>query len=712
MVRRAKKEGAVVDIILAAPRQSFARFRKLHIREQLLLQVLIISIIGLVATSFAIWGLYQTGALLQDVRDSISPARYAVQLAKELEHVYGLSEAYQLSFNQPQQRDVICTEIDESKERIMDLQQQNPAARGEIFSSTIDPFLESVHDSRVRADIFRPVFDQRNKLIRDEMQIHAKAIEYFKDQLNNETTLDRSKRLSNIILAIENVHDALMRVVLQQQFGISEEDLEAVTHQLEQVASEQQRSSVLADAQTRLVAQFRSRLEDQFKSVGSLLQEVRADLTGLSDEESTKVRGMIADFEALFGDPQKSAGPETFLGNALQRAELLTAFRLNSTAQRALIKELSELVNKIVKKTQQRIRDAGDDANKVYERAVWASGAGLGASVALIIFVVSAIDRNILRRLNNITQKMRALARGDAIVVTGTERLDELGEMARALQVFWETEIERRELQHKLELANRVLQREVDESMDVAQRIQSALLLDELPVGPGLADQALLSRPCQLLGGDGYWLERFDDGYVVALIDCTGHGVPGAMMTIVTSIYMKAILHKEGHHDPAKILLRLAEQVQSSLDKRSENASFDAGFDAAICIIDLQSRTLRYAGGGIPLLVLDSSSGDMRMVKGAGFGIDGSTLGSGPRPVTREVHLRPGLRFYLASDGLATQPDNAFGVGFGWTRLTEILRETRNLPISQQNERVWATFREFSANTEQRDDVTLVGFAV
>jgi serine phosphatase RsbU (regulator of sigma subunit) len=282
--------------------------------------------------------------------------------------------------------------------------------------------------------------------------------------------------------------------------------------------------------------------------------------------------------------------------------------------------------------------------------------------------------------------------------------------MARALEVFWEAELDRRELQRRLELANRELQREVDASMDVAQRIQSALLVDELPAGPGLADQALLSRPCQLLGGDCYWLERFDGGYVVALIDCTGHGVPGAMMTIVTSIYLKTILRKESRRDPAESLLSLAEQVQSSLAKGSEDASFDAGFDAAICIVDLQSRRLRYAGGGIPLLVLDSRSGDMRMVKGAGFGID--TIGSGPQPVTQELELRPGLRFYLASDGLVTQPDNASGAGFGWTRLTEILRDTRGQPISKQNERVWASFREFSANTEQRDDVTLIGFAV
>ena len=152
--------------------------------------------------------------------------------------------------------------------------------------------------------------------------------------------------------------------------------------------------------------------------------------------------------------------------------------------------------------------------------------------------------------------------------------------------------------------------------------------------------------------------------------------------------------------------------MQHSLARKTEDASFDAGFDAAICIVDLHSQRLRYAGGGIPLLVLDGNSGDIRMFKGAGFGIDQSTIGSGPRPVTREVELRAGLRFYLASDGLVSQPENPFGVGFGWTRLTKVLRETHNLSIGEQNDRVWESFREFSARTEQRDDVTLVGFAV
>jgi sigma-B regulation protein RsbU (phosphoserine phosphatase) len=473
---------------------------------------------------------------------------------------------------------------------------------------------------------------------------------------------------------------------------------------------------VLTQARKDLILKYRQQLQDvfaEFVSARGSLQTVLAGGTVLSDEEAAELRNVLAEFGALFGDPQQQPDPATFTGNALLRAEMFTGFRLNVMALRALVVQLSKSVDDIVGRTQSEIAKAGHGADRAFKSAISASATGLLASIGLAIgFVVFIIDRSILRRLNSITQRMRSLARGEAIVVTGTDRPDELGEMARALQGFWEAELERRELQHKLELANKELQREVDESIYVAQRIQGVLLRDELPAGPGLADQALLSRPCKMLSGDCYWLERFDDGYVVALIDCTGHGVPGAMMTIVTSIYINGILHKENRQDPAEILLRLAEQVQNSLANKSEDVSFDAGFDGAICIVDLRSQRLRYAGGGIPLMVLDSNSGDTRIVKGAGFGIDRSTIGLGPRPVTLEVELRPGLRFYLASDGLVTQPDGPCGVGFGWTRLTELLRETRGLSIREQQERIWGSFREFSANTEQRDDVTLVGFAV
>jgi serine phosphatase RsbU (regulator of sigma subunit) len=706
----------VVDISLTAPRGFFPRFGKFSIREQLLLEIVLISIIAFAAAFFAVWQLHRTSALLASVRDSIRPAKSAQQLARELEHIYGLSEAYQLSFSQPEQRPAISAEIEQSKSRLEQYQQE-ANYRDQGFTAAMSSFLGSVALLRDSADKFKSLFDERNKLSEEERRTATDATDRFRHHANNQTNLERYKRLNEIVSQIQNIHNALMMISNQRQFQIPKAYEDSVQQKLEQVAAgEPQKMDLLVQAHKELMEMFRRQLEssfEEFNSARTLLIAALENPNGLSDEETADLRSAINKFGELFGDPQQqSSSPPTVSANALSRGERMIWFRLNVMAQHVLVAQLETKLDDFVKRTAQHLEMVEHEAKAAYRQARSAALVGLLAGVGLMIVVVFVIDHNILRRLNGITQRMRALARGEAIRVTGTESHDELGEMARALQVFWEAELERRDLQHKLELANRELQHEVDESINVAQRIQSGLLLDALPAGPGLADHALLSKPCRLLGGDCYWLERFDDGYVVALIDCTGHGVPGAMMTIVTSIYLNAILHQEGHCDPATILLRLAEKVQTSLAKQTEDTSFDAGFDAAICIVDLQAQRLRYAGGGIPLLVLDGNSGDVQTVKGAGPGIDRSTIGAGPRPVTRELELRPGLRFYLASDGLVTQPDNPFGVGFGWSRLTRLLRETRRLSIGEQNERVWASFREFSANTEQRDDVTLVGFAV
>lgn len=706
----------MVDISLTAPRRYFPQLGKLSIRAQLLVQVLAITLIAFSVSFFAVWELNEIRASFKEVRASLGPAKSALQLAKELEHIYGLSEAHQLSFNQPEQRQTISGEITEAIEKLAAHQKEVLSYSDPNFAAGINSFLRIVENSRRTSDEFTRVFEARRELVFRENKIAAEATSRFRQRAKNETTLLRSNALTQIAEQIQNMHNALIRI-REQQIEIPKDTADAIKARLEQVAADEQKTiDVLTQARKDITSKYRRQLDVAFAEFIAARDELRKILTGptvLSDDETAELSTVLSEFGDLFGDPQGPPGPATFTGNALLRAEMFSGFRLNVMALRALVVQLSKSVDAIVASTQSEIAKAGDEADRAFKSAISASVTGLLVSVALaIFFVIFIIDRNILRRLNGITQRMLALARGEAIRVTGAERQDELGEMARALQVFWEAELERRELQHKLELANRELQREVDESIYVAQRIQSGLLLDQLPAGPGLADHALLSKPCRLLGGDCYWLERFDEFYVVALIDCTGHGVPGAMMTIVTSIYLNAILHQEGHRDPAEILARLAEQVQSSLANKSEDTSFDAGFDAAICIVDLQAQRLRYAGGGIPLLVLDGNSGDVRIVKGAGPGIDRSTIGSGPRPVTHEVELRPGLRFYLTSDGLVTQPDNPFGVGFGWTRLTKILRETRRLSIGEQNERVWASFREFSANTEQRDDVTLVGFAV
>jgi serine phosphatase RsbU (regulator of sigma subunit) len=705
----------LVDISLATPKQFFPRFRNLHIREQLLLEILVISIIAFSVAFFTVWELRRTSALLTSVRNSIPPAKSAEQLARELEHIYGLSEAYQLSFSQPEQRPTISAEIEQSKSRLAQYQQQAEHNEDD-FTGLMRSFLGSVELLRDSADKFKSLFDDRTKLAATERQIATAASDRFRERANNEVTLERYKRLTEIVAQVQSMHNALLMVSNQRPFQFPNNYEGSITQKLESIAGdEQQKMSLLQQSQDELMVLFHNQLDKTFEDFNSArisLVRTLENPSGLSDQEVADLREVINQFGTLFGDPQQQSGnPATISGNALLRGTRMIWFRLNVIAQRVLVVQLEDNLDNFVKRTGQRIQTVEDKAKAAYRQALSASVAGLLAGVGLIILVIFLIDRNILRRLNDITRKMRALARGETVVVTGADKSDELGEMARALQVFWKAELERREFQHQLELANRELQREVDESIYVAQRIQNALLRGKLPAGAWLSDQALLSRPCKLLGGDSYWLERFDDCYVVALIDCTGHGVPGAMMTIVTSIYVSAILHQEGLRDPAAILRRLADHVHSSLLDKSDDVKFDAGFDGAVCVVDLKSQILCYASGGIPLIVLDGNSGETRILKGAGFGIDRATVEVGPDLVSREVALRPGLRFYLASDGLVAQPDGPCGVGFGWTRLVKLLRETRHLSLTEQNERVWSSFREFSANAEQRDDVTVIAFA-
>src|SRR5215469_2224885 len=113
------REDPVLDISLAAPRRLFPGWGKFSIRGQLLLQVVAITVIAFSVSAFAVWKLYEIRASFDQVRNTLRPARAALQLAKELEHIYGLSEAYQLSFNQPEQRQEISTEIEDARGKLV-----------------------------------------------------------------------------------------------------------------------------------------------------------------------------------------------------------------------------------------------------------------------------------------------------------------------------------------------------------------------------------------------------------------------------------------------------------------------------------------------------------------------------------------------------------------------------------------------------------------
>ena len=191
------------------------------------------------------------------------------------------------------------------------------------------------------------------------------------------------------------MHNALMRVLGQQQFEIPKDSVDAIKAHLEQIAADEQiKIDVLTQARKDLILKYRQQLQDafaEFVSARGSLQTVLAGGTVLSDEEAAELRNVLAEFGALFGDPQQQPDPATFTGNALLRAEMFTGFRLNVMALRALVVQLSKSVDDIVGRTQSEIAKAGHGADRAFKSAISASATGLLASIGLAIGFVAAL---------------------------------------------------------------------------------------------------------------------------------------------------------------------------------------------------------------------------------------------------------------------------------------------------------------------------------
>lgn len=715
----------MVDAAVPQTRSVSWSLPSLRLRHKLLLQVLVICAIAFAGSIPALFTLRATGDRLDRIIQRLHPAAEAVRLTRELQRIYALSEAYPLYLGDDRRWAEIDSELAEAKKKIFrqfDSILQGSAQLPDLavdegrFKRTLEFFDADVTETRDVSDGFRRYYRDREGLMKKERDFYVKYRDIFREKSAVDTELAVHRRHDEIARQIQSLHQSLTDIMSIQIFPLPDDvvrDLQRASHEIAvgNLDARAQDSEMTA----RLMAGFKTHQAvtdgiKRYENARYRLREVVA-LEGTRAEDGAAVADLLTESDDLLGSLDAVSGGLTIVGLPWERYLLLARFRLKILLQGELISQLDHAAGAMVEASRKAVDEDTQAAGALRREAVYIAAVAMICSLAAaLVFLFFVLDRNLLRRLNEITHGMRELAGGGTVRVRGLDRSDELGEMSRALQRFQQAELERRSLQYQLTIANQQLRREVDDSTKVAMRIQASLFGGQLIPGPGLSASALLNRPRDQIGGDCYCFERFEDGYVVALIDCTGHGVPGAMMTIVVSLFLREVLHTECHDDPAEIMVRLAHRVQASLADHAMLASSDAGFDSAICYLDLRSRELRFAGGGIPLLLCDGD--DVRMVKGDGFGIENAAAAGKARPHVHRIPIRPGMRFVLSSDGLVTQPDVSQGAGFGWTRFLQLLGETRTLPIDQQLERVWSVFQAFSGKTSQRDDVTVIGIAV
>ena len=280
---------------------------------------------------------------------------------------------------------------------------------------------------------------------------------------------------------------------------------------------------------------------------------------------------------------------------------------------------------------------------------------------------------------------------------------DELENWARELEVASEEVSKRNEDMHA--------------SISYANRIQRAMLPTKTEMTKAFPDHFLFYRPKDIVSGDFYWIAQSEEKYFIAVGDCTGHGIPGAFMSLIGINTLSEIVNIEKIHDPAQVLEKLRERILKALRQRSTGNQ--DGMDIVFCAIDKKSkggkRTVSYSGAGNGILLV--RNGEIERHKGDALIIGGYV----ERQV--DIHFKThsitldseeNTTLYLASDGYQDQFGGDYDKKFTAKRLRLLLKEIHTLPMVEQEQKLDLALEGWKdkSSVKQVDDVTVIGIRV
>jgi len=250
--------------------------------------------------------------------------------------------------------------------------------------------------------------------------------------------------------------------------------------------------------------------------------------------------------------------------------------------------------------------------------------------------------------------------------------------------------------------------KEIMDSINYARNIQAAILPPTKLVKEYLQNSFLLYKPKDVVAGDFYWMEPTNKGVIFAAADCTGHGVPGAMMSVMCSNALTKCVKELKITDPGKILDQTTEIIEGHF-KRSEANLMD-GMDLALCNLDLSTNELKYAGANNPLWLLKAEGADITEIKA-----DKQPIGHYENRIpytTHIIQLQTSDTIYIFSDGYQDQFGGQRGKKFKSRPMREMILNMRNESMDRQREIFDDTFEDWRGGLEQVDDVCLIGVRI
>lgn len=250
--------------------------------------------------------------------------------------------------------------------------------------------------------------------------------------------------------------------------------------------------------------------------------------------------------------------------------------------------------------------------------------------------------------------------------------------------------------------------KQILDSINYAKRIQQAIL----PV-PELLNEIfkqffILFKPKDIVSGDFYWASKIDHQVIIAAVDCTGHGVPGAFMSMLGVTYLNKIINEEGITTPSQILNRLREYIVMSLKQKGITGEVKEGMDMALCTINYETNILQYAGAMNPMLLIKND--EMCVIKADNMPV---SISMEMAPFTNNTfQLNQGDSFYIFSDGFPDQFGGPKNRKFMSKNFREKIFEFRQETMNNQKKLLDQTFEDWKGSGDQIDDVLVIGVRI
>ncbi len=283
-------------------------------------------------------------------------------------------------------------------------------------------------------------------------------------------------------------------------------------------------------------------------------------------------------------------------------------------------------------------------------------------------------------------------------------------ENARHYEIM-EAEVTKRtqEIVHQKEIIEEK-NKHITDSIHYAKRIQDATLPDLSLMNQYLENSFVLFKPKDIVSGDFYWIEKKGDEILFAVVDCTGHGVPGAFLSLIGHNSLNQIVNELNILTPSEILGELNKSVNKTLQNNVEGSHIQDGMDMSICSLNVKTNVLQFSGAYNPLYIVNGT--EIREIKGDKISIGSSGNETEKQFTNTVIQLDKNDCIYLFSDGFADQFGGPKGKKFKYSRFKDLLITINRMSMKDQHESLDTTITKWQGDLEQIDDVCIIGISV